>query len=124
MPTIVPTATAIISNLLPIFQVLAKRLAVCESQPNMVYMVSVSGGGGCLNEVQRSTDGGSTWTKIGEGTESFEPMGNTAQCQGDYDLALPLTLPMATVFSWRVLRCGATLRLTAGDKLIIWMKTL
>ncbi|MBK8442694.1 MAG: hypothetical protein IPL35_04405 [Sphingobacteriales bacterium] len=64
-----------------------KRLAVCESQPNMVYMVSVSGGGGCLNEVQRSTDGGSTWTKIGEGTESFEPMANGAQCQGDYDLA-------------------------------------
>ncbi|MCB0515698.1 MAG: T9SS type A sorting domain-containing protein [Chitinophagales bacterium] len=64
-----------------------KALAVSSSDPNYVYVISVKTNA-CLNEIQRSTDAGATWSKIGAGTSSFEPMGNSEQCQGDYDLAI------------------------------------
>ena len=86
-----------------------KRLAISPTDPNFVYAVIVKPGfgqSGCLDVVLQSTDAGLTWSEIGVGDPFFEPLGNGAQCQGWYDLAIavdagnPERLFLAGVTLW------------------------
>ncbi len=64
-----------------------KELSVSPLDPNYVYVVNTVGATGCLEGVYRSTNGGTTFTSIGDGGSStFDPMSNSLQCQGTYDL--------------------------------------
>jgi hypothetical protein len=66
-----------------------KELSVSPQDPNYVYVVNVQSCTGCLEGVYQSTDGSVTFTTIGEGGSStFDPMSNSLQCQGTYDLAI------------------------------------
>lgn len=68
-----------------------KILAISPSDNNVIYAAIIQDFQGCLQEVVRSTDGGNTWISIGTGTGvggPFDPTSNSAQCQGNYDLAL------------------------------------
>jgi len=85
-----------------------KSMAICESYPNYVYVVSVDGSG-CLNFVTQSKDGGLTWQTIGTGSPILDPLNNyfAGYCQGDYDLAIgvdpnePETVYIAGISLWR-----------------------
>lgn len=86
-----------------------KELAISPSDPNILYCVIVLNGGGCLDRVIQSTDGGNVWIEIGSGgSDSFAPMSNSVQCQGGYDLALAVDpanpqrifLAGITLWSW------------------------
>ncbi len=85
-----------------------RRLAVSPTDPNKVYAVLVKTNS-CLLGIYKSDDGGDTWQSIGEGdAEYFEPMTNSALCQGDYDLAFAVDggnpdrifLGGVTLWSW------------------------
>lgn len=88
-----------------------RRLEIAASDPNYLYIVSVSGAG-CLDRVFQSTDGGNTWAVIGTGTPGFfDPaangFGDEVYCQGSYDLALsilpsdPNVIFVAGITLWR-----------------------
>lgn len=85
-----------------------RRLAVSPTDPNKVYAALVKTNS-CLLAVYKSNDGGDMWQSIGEGdAEYFEPMTNSALCQGDYDLAIAVDagnpdrifLGGVTLWSW------------------------
>lgn len=58
---------------------------VSHSDPDYVYVCQIDGDGG-LRAVYRTTDRGTTWTKIGERSSLFDPFYNGATRQGNYDL--------------------------------------
>ncbi|HRI26580.1 MAG TPA: T9SS type A sorting domain-containing protein [Chitinophagales bacterium] len=71
-----------------------KKLAVSPTDPNFIYAITIRPNPdyGCLRDVLQSTDAGETWTRIGEGgSDFFEPLGNSLQCQGWYDLCIAVS---------------------------------
>lgn len=62
------------------------RIAVSPQDPNYVYVVSVSGGN--FNKAYRSTDGGTTWTVIGENNFYLNPHGAQGNGQGEFNNAV------------------------------------
>lgn len=68
-----------------------KKIAISPEDPNYVYIITTkttAQQNGCLNQVLQSTNGGEGWVQIGAGSDSFEPLGNSAQCQGWFDLCI------------------------------------
>jgi hypothetical protein len=85
-----------------------RRLAVSPTNPNKVYAVYVLSNE-CTDKVYSTDNGGDFWYVIGDGDENFfEPMGNSVQCQGGYDLAIAVDpnnenrifLAGVTLWSW------------------------
>ena len=60
--------------------------ASSHTDGDVVYTVHVTSAS-ALGGVYRTTDGGDTWTKIGQKSTYFDPF-CSSQCQGRYDLAL------------------------------------
>lgn len=60
--------------------------ASAPTDGDYVYCVQINSSN-ALGGVYRSTDAGSTWTKIGSKSTYFDPF-CSSQCQGDYDLAV------------------------------------
>ena len=90
------------------------RYAISPQDENYVYCVQTNGSK--LSAVYRSVDGGSTWSKIGERSNNFDPLcytniggssGNLT-CQGIYDLLFSVSphdkdlicLGGITIWSW------------------------
>jgi len=67
--------------------------AIAPSDGNIIYLSAVEGGG-CLNSILQSNDGGDTWYRIAsagsQGNQStFDPFANPGvNCQGNYDNAI------------------------------------
>jgi len=60
--------------------------ASARNDANYIYTVHITSGN-ALSGVYRSTDGGTTWSKIGQKSTYFDPF-CSSQCQGEYDLAV------------------------------------
>jgi hypothetical protein len=60
--------------------------ASAKNDADYVYVVEISSSN-ALGGVYRTTDGGSTWSKIGQKSTYFDPF-CSSQCQGDYDVAI------------------------------------
>jgi photosystem II stability/assembly factor-like uncharacterized protein len=60
--------------------------ASARNDANYIYSVHITSGN-ALSGVYRSTDGGTTWSKIGQKSTYFDPF-CSSQCQGEYDLAV------------------------------------
>ena len=60
--------------------------ASASDDANYIYVVQITSGN-ALAGVYRTTNGGDTWTKIGQKSTYFDPFCRT-QCQGEYDLAV------------------------------------
>ena len=60
--------------------------ASAKDDADYVYTVHITSGN-ALAGVYRTTDGGSTWTKIGQKSTYFDPF-CSSQCQGEYDLSI------------------------------------
>ena len=60
--------------------------ASAKNDANTVYTVHITSGN-ALSGVYRTTDGGTTWSKIGQKSTYFDPF-CSSQCQGEYDLAI------------------------------------
>ena len=69
------------------------RYSVSPQDDNYVYCVQTNGS--ALAAVYRSTDGGSTWSKIGQKGANFDPLcngvGSDVYCQGIFDLFLTVS---------------------------------
>ena len=63
-----------------------KRIAVAPSDPNKVYAVYLNDG--CIGKVYRSTNAGSSWAVIGDGSSAGFDDPCAGHCQCWYDLAL------------------------------------
>jgi hypothetical protein len=91
------------------------RYAISPQDENYVYCVQTNGN--ALSAVYRSVDGGSTWSKIGQKSNNFDPLcytnsGNPVSgnfvCQGKYDLLFSVSphdkdliaLGGITIWSW------------------------
>lgn len=62
------------------------RIAVSPQDPNYVYVISTTLGN--FNKAYRSTDGGTTWTVIGENNFYLNPHGAQGNGQGEYNNAV------------------------------------
>ena len=60
--------------------------ASASDDADYIYVVQITSGN-ALAGVYRTTNGGDTWTKIGQKSTYFDPFCRT-QCQGEYDLAV------------------------------------
>ena len=60
--------------------------ASAANDEDYVYVVQITSGN-ALAGVYRTTDGGDTWSKIGQKSTYFDPF-CSSQCQGEYDLAV------------------------------------
>lgn len=60
--------------------------ASARDDQDYIYTVHITSGN-ALAGVYRSTDGGTTWSKIGQKSTYFDPF-CSSQCQGEYDLAV------------------------------------
>ena len=60
--------------------------ASAKNDADYVYVVQITSGN-ALAGVYRTTNGGDTWTKIGQKSTYFDPF-CSSQCQGEYDLAV------------------------------------
>ena len=60
--------------------------ASAADDEDYIYVVQITSGS-ALAGVYRTTDGGDTWSKIGQKSTYFDPF-CSSQCQGKYDLAL------------------------------------
>jgi len=60
--------------------------ASAAADADYVYVVQITSGN-ALAGVYRTTNGGTTWTKIGQKSTYFDPF-CSSQCQGEYDLAV------------------------------------
>ena len=60
--------------------------ASAKNDANYIYTVHITSSN-ALAGVYRSTDGGATWSKIGQKSTYFDPF-CSSQCQGEYDLAV------------------------------------
>lgn len=88
------------------------RYAISPQDENYVYVVQTNGSK--LAAVYRSTDGGTTWSKIGQRGNNFDPLcngsGSGQYCQGIYDLLFAVStsnkdhiwLGGITVWQWEL----------------------
>ena len=85
------------------------RVAVSPQDENVIYVVH-TGAGESLNAVYRSADGGTSWSKIGQKGNNFDPLCSGSQCQGEYDLLFAVSpkdknhiwLGGITVWEWNL----------------------
>jgi len=71
--------------------------ASAADDEDYIYVVQITSGS-ALAGVYRTTDGGDTWSKIGQKSTYFDPF-CSSQCQGKYDLAIGVDQVIRTASS-------------------------